>query len=293
MSQRLLSRLAALAAAFLFSTGGAAIKATTLTSWQVASFRSGVAAGVILLLFPAARRGWSWRVALAGAAYAATMVSFVAANKLTTSANAIFLQSTAPLYLLLLGPFLLKEPVRGRDLLAMTLIAAGFAMFFLGEPPRAATAPEPWKGNLIGAASGAAWALTIASLRWLGSSGSGGSPMPMVAAGNAIAFLVCLPMALPEIAVSRSDAAVVAYLGIFQIGLAYVCLTRAVRHLPALETSLLLLAEPALNPVWAWFVHREDPGGWAIAGGAFIVAATLVTAFRKNPKQSAPQDVSL
>ena len=98
------NRLLLLAAAFLFSTGGAAIKATALTSWQVACFRSGVAALALLALVPAARRGWTRRTLIAALPYAATVLLFVLANKLTTSANAIFLQSTAPLYLLLLGP---------------------------------------------------------------------------------------------------------------------------------------------------------------------------------------------
>ncbi len=108
-------RLLILAAAVLFSTGGAAIKSASLTSWQVACFRSGVAAVALLLLVPASRRLRNYRVWVAAAAYAATMILFVAANKLTTAANAIFIQSTAPLYLLLLGPWLLKEPIRRRD----------------------------------------------------------------------------------------------------------------------------------------------------------------------------------
>jgi len=277
-SPQILSRLAALAAAVLFSTGGAAIKAASLTSWQVAGFRSGVAAGAVLLLLPAARRGWSRRVPVAAAAYAATMVLFVLANKLTTAANAIFLQAAAPLYLLLLGPLLLKERIRRRDLAVMALIAAGMALFFADAPPPAATAPDPFRGNLFGAASGVFWALTVAGLRWLESRDGPGAGMPMVAAGNAMAFLFCLPHALPVSGATAADWLVTVYLGVFQIGLAYVCLSYAVRRLPALETSLLLLAEPALNPVWAWLAHGEDPGGWALAGGALILAATAASA---------------
>lgn len=284
-SPQILSRLAALAAALLFSTGGAVIKATSLTAWQVAGFRSGVAAAALLLLLPASRRGWSRRVPLAAAAYAGTMVLFVAANKLTTAANAIFLQSASPLYLLLVGPLLLGERVRAHDLTVMALIAAGMLLFFAGEPPQAATAPDPFRGNLCGALSGICWAFTVAGLRWLESRDGPGAGMPMVAAGNAMAFLFCLPPALPVRAAEVSDWLAVGYLGLFQIGLAYVCLTCAVRRLPALETSLLLLAEPALNPVWAWFVHKENPGGWALAGGALILAATLATALQKGDRR--------
>ena len=108
-------RLLLLATAILFSTGGAVIKAASLTSWQVASFRSAVAALTLLVLLPAARRGWRWRVWPVGATYAGTLVFFVLSNRLTTGANAIFLQSTGPLYMLLLSPWLLHERIRRRD----------------------------------------------------------------------------------------------------------------------------------------------------------------------------------
>lgn len=278
MDPRLGSRLRLLAAAALFSTGGAAIKATDLTSWQVASFRSGIAALAVFLLVPAARRGWSARVGLVSVAYAATMVLFVASNKLTTAANAIFLQSTAPLYVLLLGPWLLRERIRRPDLLFMAVVGAGLALFFVGDPAPAATAPDPMRGNLLALCSGITWALTVIGLRWLQAPGAGdaeGAAMATVVAGNAIAFLVCLPFALPVVGSTTVDWLTVGYLGLFQIGLAYVVLTEGIRHVPALEASVLLLAEPALNPIWAWALHGEVPGAWAVAGGVLILAATV------------------
>src|SRR5262245_57748242 len=140
------SRGLLLAAAALFSTGGAAIKATTLTGWQVASFRSGVAAAAVLLMLPASRRGWNRRALLVGVGYAATLVCFVQANKLTTSANTIFLQSTAPIYLVLLGPWLLGEHNRARDFLFMGAMALGLSLFFVGTEPPVVTAPRPFEG---------------------------------------------------------------------------------------------------------------------------------------------------
>jgi drug/metabolite transporter, DME family len=264
------------AAALLFSTGGAAIKATTLTAWQVASFRSGIAAAVLFLLIPAARRGWSWRVPLVGIAYAATMILFVTANKLTTAANTIFLQSTAPLYVLLLGPVLLKESVRRSDVAMMAVVGVGMMLFFVGSEAPVATAPDPATGNVLAALSGLSWALTVMGLRWLGSRPGGGSAVATVVAGNAIAFLVALPAALPVVGASALDWWTVGYLGVFQIGLAYLLLSAAIRHLRALEASVLLLVEPALNPVLAWFVHDERPSRWALAGGAIILSATTL-----------------
>jgi len=267
-------------AALLFSTGGAAIKAATLTGWQVASFRSGVAAVVLLAVLPEARRGWSWRLAPVGAAYAATLILFVLATRLTTAANAIFLQSTSPLYLLLLGPWLLREPVRRSDLVYVLAVAGGMALLFRGTEQALATAPDPHRGNLLGVASGLCWALTVTGLRWLGRSGEGNAMAPVVA-GNLLAFLAALPMALPVTRISGADVAVILYLGIVQIGLAYVFVTRAIRHVPAFEATTVLLLEPVMNPMWAWMVQAEKPGAWALGGGAVILSATLLNTWRQ------------
>src|SRR5919108_5316537 len=132
------ARLQLIAAAVLFSTGGAAIKAANFTAWQVASFRSGVAALAIWLMTPAARRGWTGRTVLVGGAYAACLTLFVLANRLTTAANTIYLQSTAPLYLLVLGPWLLKEPIRRQEIGLLVAVALGLVLIFVGvETPLA------------------------------------------------------------------------------------------------------------------------------------------------------------
>ena len=275
----LTARLQLLAVAALFSTGGAAIKATTLAGWQVACFRSGIAALVIWAVVPAARRGWAARTWLVGLGYAFTMVSFVVANKLTTAANAIFLQSAAPLYILLLSPLLLKERIRPRDLAFIAVVALGLACFFFGETRVAATAPDPRRGNLVAVLSGLGWAATVMGLRWVGANDETGSTYPVVVAGNLLAFLACLPLALPVGPSRPTDWLAVGYLGVFQIGLAYILMAAAIRHVAAFEASALLLLEPALSPVWAWLVHGERPGRLALAGGALIMVATLVKTF--------------
>jgi len=130
------------------------------------------------------------------------------------------------------------------------------------------------------------WAFTVVGLRWLGRSSRGESAsMATVVAGNILACLIALPMALPVNAVGARDIVVLLYLGVFQIGLAYVCLTRALREVPAFEASTLLLLEPALNPVWAWLVHKERPGVLAIGGGAIIIAATLASSWWHNRRE--------
>lgn len=278
MEPRYHARLAILAAAALFSTGGAAIKSTSFTSWQVACLRSAIAAGALLLLIPAARRAWTWRMAGVALAYAATLVGFVTASKLTTAANAIFLEDTAPLYLVLAGPLLLRERVRRADIVLIVLMATGLALFFAGAEGATAIAPDPSRGNLIGAGTGITWAITLAGLRWL-SRGNGGTAVATAAMGNVLAAIATIPFAWPFDGASSSTAMdwlVVGYLGVFQVGLAYVLLARGLRGVPALEASLLILVEPVLTPIWAGLIHGEWPSALSAAGGALIVGATTV-----------------
>jgi drug/metabolite transporter (DMT)-like permease len=265
-------------AAVLFSTGGAAVKACALSGWQVASFRSGIAAVALLLMVPAARRGWQWRTWVVSLAYAATMVLFVISNKLTTAASTIFLQGAAPLYVLLLSPWLLKERINRRDLMFMVTLIGGMALLLSGRDQASATAPDPVTGNLTALAVGISWALTIMGLRWLGRDQEDGavSSTAAVVCGNLLACLVCLPLALPVTESTATDWFLVAYLGVLQIAVAYVLLTRGVVRVPALEASLLLLMEPVLSPFWAWLFHDERPGIPVLLGGLIIMTATAV-----------------
>jgi drug/metabolite transporter (DMT)-like permease len=275
-------RLFLLAAAVLFSTGGAAIKAIHLSPWQIASFRSGIAAAALLILLRPARKGWGVRLIPASLAYAATLVAFVVATKLTTAANAIFLQSAAPLYLLVIGPLLLHERVRRSDLAFAGAVVTGMAMMLLGTEAPTATTPDPGRGDLIAALSGIAWAFTIAALRWVGRHSESGDAISAVAAGNAVACLVAFPVALPLQSFQAADLAALFYLGVVQIGLAYVFLTRGLRRVSAFEASALLLLEPVLNPVWAWLLHDEVPGTRAAAGGAVILAAVFIKTWKSR-----------
>jgi drug/metabolite transporter (DMT)-like permease len=267
------ARIQVVLAALLFSTGGAAIKTAVFTSAQVSAMRSGIAA-VAILTFVRGRIVWTPAALLVGIVYASTLTLFVAATKLTTAANAIFLQSTAPLYLLVLGPLVLREPVRRRDVVYVCAVAVGMVFCFAGQPRATSTAPDPSTGNLVALASGVSWALTLLSLRWVERGRQGdGVGLTAVIAGNVVASIGALPFALPLPSASIADWATLVYLGVFQIGVAYLFLTAAVRRLQALDAALLLLLEPVLNPVWTWIVRGEHPGAWTIAGGAVIVCA--------------------
>ena len=269
-------RVLLLAAAFLFSTGGAAIKACSLGSWQIACFRSGIAALSVAWLLPEARQIMRPRLFMVGSTYAATLVFFVLATKLTTSAQAIFLQSTAPLYLLFLAPLVLHERVRRSQLITVAFVAAGAVLLLFGEQRAAITAPDPARGNWLGALCGLTWAVTMTGFRWFAKKGGvSESPAAVVVVGNLIAFAVCLPMALPVLHAKPVDIGVLLYLGIFQIGVPYMAVTRSIRHVPAVEATTLLLLEPVFNPIWTWLLYGERLTATTLTGGLCIVCATF------------------
>jgi drug/metabolite transporter (DMT)-like permease len=270
------ARLQVLAAAVLFSTGGAGIKAEAFTGLQVSALRSGIAA-IVLLLLLRGRLVLSGPMLGTGVVYAATLTLFVLSTKLTTAANAIFLQATAPLYLLVLGPLILHERFRLRDLAFLAAVAMGLVLCVVGRPPASSTAPDPATGNLLAVLCSVAWAFTLLGLRYLQRrEDQPGVGMTAVAVGNLLASLAALPFAWPLPAAAPLEWATIVYLGVCQIGLAYVFLTAAMRVLPALEVSLLLLIEPVLNPAWTWLIRGEHPGAWTIVGGVVIIAATAI-----------------
>ena len=278
------ARFSALAAAFLFSTGGAAIKGTTLAPFQVAGFRSAVAAVALVLLLPEARRGFGFDLLPAAFSYAGTLVCFVVATKLTTSAAAIFLQSTAPIWVLLLSPLLLRERIRPRDLPYVGLATAGLLLVFLGSRDPEATAPRPELGNAVALAAGLFYALLMVTMRRLARQGDARDrSIPATVLGNGIAFAVCAPFSFPVLDLSPHDAAAIGYLGVVQIGLAYWFFVRGLRVLPALEVSLLVLLEPVLNPLWTWLVHGERPSLLASAGGGIMLLALAARSILERP----------
>jgi drug/metabolite transporter (DMT)-like permease len=304
------ARLAVVGAALLFSTGGAAIKLTSLTTAQVAGLRAGVAAAFLMVALRVPWRSFGPAALAIGAAQAATMLLFVAGNKMTTAANVIFLQSTAPLYVLLLGPSLLGERRQRGDVFFLALFAAGLTLFFVGQPPPQVTAPDPVRGNVLSVAGGVAWAATVLGLRGLalrqqalvlararaGGEVAGTRDPDFVSAatvlGNLLAAVACVPWMLDAPLPSAGDLALVVWLGVFQVGVAYALFTRGVSGVRAYDATLLGLIEPVLNPVWTWLLHGETPGRFAIAGGAVILGTSVVRSWWVASRTAPPAGLS-
>ncbi len=265
-------------AALLFSTGGAAIKLSVLSGWQVAGLRSIVASAALWLLLPRARGRWTRQTFIVALFYAGTLISFALATKLTTAGNAIFLQSTAPLYVLFLAPLVLREPLRRIDFAVASLILIGLYAILTGKAEAQASAPHPALGNALGVLAGLCWSATLMGLRGLSRSDKSETDpgTTAVVAGNVLAFVFCTPF-LFESAPSAglTDVGAILYLGLFQVGAAYAFLTRGLRRVPAFSASLIILIEPALNPVWAYVLQGESIGWESIIGGVLILAASI------------------
>lgn len=273
------ARLQVLGAAVLFSTGGAVVKLTELDGWQIAGLRSALATLTLFLVLPGARRRWTGDALAVGVAYAGALIGFTLATKWTTAANAVFLAATAPLYVALLSPWLLKERLRRSDLGFMVVMAGGLALCLTDSEARFATAPQPALGNAVAILTGVLWALTVLGLRLLGKAGDPSDRQGVaVVSGNLMALVICLPRVVPVPSLELSDVLVLAYLGTIQIGLAYVFLNAGLRRVPALEASLLMLSEPVLNSLLTWLVHGEVQGRWAMLGAGLILIATVLKA---------------
>jgi drug/metabolite transporter (DMT)-like permease len=267
--------LAVVCAALLWSSGGLFIKIAPLGPLGVACGRALVTTAFYFAVLRPKLRAARWST---GLVYAAMIVTFVSATKLTTAANAIFLQYTGPAYVLALSPFLLREPFERLDAFCVALSLAGMSLFFVGR-----VEPGQLAGNLLGAASGIAYALTIVLLRRDAKEGARDA-MPSTVLGNLIAAVLTLPFAVGSFAsLSLQGVLVLLYLGVVQMGIAYLLFARGLRSVPAAEASLISMLEPTLNPVWVYLGTGERPGPWAIAGGAIVLAAVSLRAIAKPP----------
>lgn len=260
-----------LAAAIIWSTGGLFIKWTSLSGLELSFGRSLLAAITVAIFTRREGFGLNRVTALASLLYGALLLLFVLATKETTAANAIFLQYTAPLYVLILEPSLYKEKFRKRDLVTVVFCVIGMSLFFVGK-----LRPEDVRGNLLALGSGLCFAFYFLLLRH--STSREVNRASSVIYGNLLVVLIAAPAgikALPNINIH--DALSVLYLGVIQIGLAYTLFTLGMsRGIRSLDAGIVGYIEPVLNPVWVFLVLGERPSKWALVGGAIIISAVIV-----------------
>jgi drug/metabolite transporter (DMT)-like permease len=256
--------LLVLGAALLWSTGGTAIKAIDEAPLKIAFYRSAFAAVALFAVFRPRALPRRPGLAIAVASYAACLTTFVIATKWTTAANAIFLQYSGVIWVLLASPVVLRERFRLRDVVAVVVALGGMALFFVGRLERGRLA-----GDFVAVVSGILFAALVISLR----RERGGGAEAAVTWGNVAAAAALLPFVAGDLGLSPRSAVLLVFLGLFQIAGAYVLFVRGLRHVSALEASLLGMLEPIANPIWVFLLLGERPGRFAILGGAIVLGA--------------------
>jgi drug/metabolite transporter (DMT)-like permease len=271
-----------LIAVLLWSTGGLFIKLTTLDAYQVTCFRSFFAAVTVLIL--TRKHGLKINAfgIFATIIYALLLFLFVWATKKTTAANAIFLQYTAPIYILVLAPFVIGEKFQWRDLITVLIVVGGMSLFFVGQ-----LRLEDYQGNIAALGSGVLLGLYIMLLRHPRADHL--NPVITVIYGNFLLAAVNAPTGIAAIpTMTTTDWFAVTFLGVVQIGISYILFIKGVRGgTRPLDASLIGFIEPLLNPVWVFLFVGERPSQWALLGGAIIVSAIAAHTFLEYRKKFA------
>lgn len=277
LSPVLMGTLSMAACAFLWSVAGLFIKILDWNPFLIAGLRSLIAFFFLLTIVRTVRLAWSWPLAGAALANAATMLLFVAANKTTTAANAILLQYLAPVFTAILGVVILKEHLRREQLIALALTPIGMALLFFDR-----LSAGQLFGNLLGLASGCTFALVFIFTRLQ----KDGDPLQSFMASHAVTALIALGVAafLPIPRFTYGSVGSILVLGVLQIGLAAVFFSYGIKRVSAVTANLVALIEPVFNPVWVFLLLGEAPSAQAILGGAIIISsvttASLVSGWR-------------
>lgn len=254
--------------AVLWSTSGLFVK---ILDWQPLAILAGrsLFAAVVFLIYlkRLPTRFGLWQL-LAALMFILTQFLFITSTKMTTAANSIFLQYTGPIYVVLLAYWLLGEKPSRTDYISMFVIFLGLTLFFADR-----LSPEGFYGNLLAILSGMTGAVMMVSFR----AQKDGNP----AESNQIAFLVTATCGFPFILKETWTASswlILAFLGIFQIGFAFIFFTKGIKHIPALEANLIGTLEPVLNPIWVFLFYGESMGRFALVGGLVVLGGVVMSA---------------
>jgi len=262
-SQRFKGIILAIIASVLWSIGGLLVKLLNWNPFAIAGSRSIIAGMVIWAYIKKPKITKSKPQIMGVFAYSATVLFYVIANKLTTAANAILLQYTAPIFVALLSFWILKEKIHWYDIVSIVMVLLGMSLFFIEG-----VSSGNILGNIIALASGFAMACNTLALR----AQKDASGFESVLFGNLLTFIIAVPFIL-KINISMKDVIAVATLGVFQLGISYIFYVNSLKYITALEAILIAVLEPILNPIWVYIFIGEKPGINAIIGGIIVITA--------------------
>ncbi|HMN49604.1 MAG TPA: EamA family transporter [Ignavibacteriaceae bacterium] len=267
--------LAVFVTAILWSSGGLLIKLISLNAMQLSFFRCLIAAIVFAIIFRKRLLVVNGFTFLNAGFYAAVLTTFVIATKTTTAANAIFLQSTAPIYVLIFEPIINKTKLEKINAITIAICFLGMIFFFLGE-----LSPGHLIGNIVALFAGLCFAAFFLGMRKNGSEYQQSS----IFYGNILVSLICIPFLFDMKPLSFNDLWMVTFLGVFQIALAYALFSYGLKRILAVEASIISMFEPVLNPVWVLIGYGEVPSFYAMIGGAITIITILTRTIIDNSK---------
>jgi drug/metabolite transporter, DME family len=280
VNERRLGLIYIVIAALLWSTGGIGIKGIDDPPLKVTFYRSVFAAITLFIMFrrDAAKVRPTPAFLTAIVSYGTCLTTFVFATKLTTAANAIFLQYAGVVWVLLLSPLVLREPMRRRDVIAIAVALSGMALFFVGKLETRGMA-----GNALALTSSVFFAMLILSLRR-----EHDASRAAVTWGNVFVALALLPFVAHDLALTMKSLVALVFLGVFQIGLAYAAFVKGLKYVRATEASLTGMLEPVANPIWVLLFLGERPSPFAIAGAVVVLAAIAWHTLQGGPAADMP-----
>ena len=258
----------------MWSSGGLFIRILTLDAYQISFYRSAIAAATIIVISVLNKKKLNFEFdiisVLCSLFYSLILIMFVVAAKLTKVANAIFLQFTAPIYLLILEPVFLKTKFEKKNLVALIFCFAGMLLFFFGKLEVSSIL-----GNLIAIGSGISFALFTLFLKWKKQIHKTENTMIYIVVGNILVCLFCLPLIINNIFPDPSQILILLFMGIFQIGISYIIFNEGIKYVSATESMIIAMLEAVLSPIWVFLGAGEVPSGYAICG-AVIILITIV-----------------
>lgn len=262
-SERIRAILLLVATAILWSLGGLWIKSVNLNPIAIAGIRSAISAVLLLIVLKTPRITLTKVKIGTALAYVGTVILFVSANKMTTAANAILLQYTAPVYVALLSNFLLNERISKFDWIIISIVLGGMALFFIDN-----LSTRGMLGNLFAVLSGVSFAVFTVLMRMQ----KNGKPLESVFLGNILTAIIGIPFMFRS-APTSSDWRYLILLGVVQLGTPYILYSIAIKNVTALEAILIPVIEPILNPVWVFLLMGETPSPFACLGGIIVITA--------------------
>jgi drug/metabolite transporter, DME family len=267
--------------ALLWSTSGFFIKYLSINAYQISFFRSSIAALTIFAVANLRKQNIKFEFdiisVLSAIFYAGILIGFVIATKMTTAANAIFLQFTAPIYLLVLEPIFLKTKFEPRNVITIMFCIGGMILFFFGRLELGNI-----YGNIIAIASGICFAFFALLVKWKKQKGQSGNTLHSVIIGNLLVSVIAFLLIFPDFSLSTIEALSLFYMGVFQIGISYMIFNEGIKYVSATESMIIAMMEAIFNPIWVFIGIGEVPSIYSIIGGAIIMCAILWRNFSKK-----------